>query len=55
VSYLQRAFRVLMEREDVPVRSKVVVISDVLAGETDAIQIRLLPEPDMSTPVESEP
>jgi pyruvate kinase len=52
---LQRAFRVLMEREDVPVRSKVVVISDVLAGETDAIQIRLLPEPDMSTPVESEP
>ena len=42
---LQRAFKVLIEREGLESGSKVVVISDVLAGaKTDAIQIRFLPK-----------
>ena len=40
---LQRAFKVLQDREGLPPDAKVVVISDVLAGaKTDAIQIRFL-------------
>ena len=40
---LQRALRVLRERENMSSEAKVVVISDVLAGaQTDAIQIRFL-------------
>ena len=40
---LQRALRVLREREKMEAEAKVVVISDVLAGaQTDAIQIRFL-------------
>ena len=40
---LQRAFKVLQDREGLPPEAKVVVISDVLAGaKTDAIQIRFL-------------
>ena len=47
---LQRALRVLRERENMGAEAKVVVISDVLAGaKTDAIQIRFLGgEPDAS-------
>ena len=40
---LQRALRVLRDRETMAAEAKVVVISDVLAGaKTDAIQIRFV-------------
>lgn len=41
---LQTAFRVLRQREGLPQNAKVVVISDVLAGQnSEAIQIRFVP------------
>lgn len=41
---LQTAFRVLRQREGLPPNAKVVVISDVLAGQnSEAIQIRFVP------------
>ncbi|MCP5179573.1 MAG: pyruvate kinase [Pseudomonadales bacterium] len=41
---LQTAFKTLRQRENLPADAKVVVISDVLAGQnSDAIQIRIIP------------
>ncbi len=48
---LQRALRVLRERENMSADAKVVVISDVLAGaKTDAIQIRSVGEESNPSP-----